>query len=406
MWADYFKYAIGTLRKRKLRSWLTMIGIFIGIAAIVSLLSLGEGLRVAITSQFGFLSADVLSVQAGGMQMGPPGTGVITPFTIDDAKTLSKVQGVEAAIPRLVRSGTLEYNDKLARGYSISVPSGKNRKIIERVANLEVDEGRLLRDEDSYGLVLGATFKEEDIFGKPISVGQQVLLNGKKFKVLGILEKKGSFMVDGAVIMNEDIFRELEDDNKKADIIVVVVKNQKEMDLVQERVEKLLRKERNVDEGEEDFDVTSPQAAVESLNDTLFAVQLFVYIIAGISLLVGGIGIMNTMNTAVIERTKEIGIMKSIGAKNKDIFMLFFIESGFLGSAGGIIGTILGSLIAISLSALANMGTSAGLIQTYFPWWLIPGAILFSFLVGSIAGITPALSAARLKPVDALRAIK
>ena len=142
------------------------------------------------------------------------------------------------------------------------------------------------------------------------------------------------------------------------------------------------------------------------MNDTLFAVQLFVYIIAGISLLVGGIGIMNTMNTAVIERTKEIGIMKSIGAKNKDIFMLFFIESGFLGSAGGIIGTILGSLIAISLSALANMGTSAGLIQTYFPWWLIPGAILFSFLVGSIAGITPALSAARLKPVDALRAIK
>ncbi|MBN1156212.1 ABC transporter permease [Candidatus Woesearchaeota archaeon] len=403
---EHFKLAVKNIRQRKLRSWLTMIGIFIGIAAIVSLISMGEGLRVAITSQFGFLSTDVLTIQAGGVQMGPPGTGVINPLTVDDTEKIGKVAGVKASISRIVRSADSEFNGRRNMAYVVSIPDGDNRREVERIANIEIDKGRLLKDGDTYSVVLGAKYGTDDIFGKPVSVGQNIVINDAKFNVVGIAKEKGSFIMDNAVVMNDETMRELFDDDEKVDIIAVVVRNVNEMDDVQERIEKLLRKERNVDKGEEDFSVESAKKALETLNDTLFAVQLFVYIIAGISLLVGGIGIMNTMYTAVLERTKEIGIMKAIGAKNFDIFVLFFIESGYLGSVGGAIGVTFGALFSLFLSFIGNAALGSGLIRAYFPWWLIPGALLFSFSVGSIAGIIPAIGAAKLKPVDALRYTK
>ena len=403
---DSFILAIKNIRHRRLRSWLTMIGIFIGIAAVISLIGLGEGLRGTITSQFGFLGSDVLSVQAEGLGMaGPPGTGVIDPLTTDLTKKIEKVPGVETAFNRYVESGTLEFRDKYGIGFAASVPEGEHRKIFEEMSNLKAEQGRLLKDGDGRRIVLGNSFADEDFFG--VKAGDRVLLNDIKYEVVGILEKKGSFMVDMAVFVNENILiDDLGADREKVNIIAVKVKDVNDIDKVQEDIEKLLRKERGVKEGEEDFSVQSPQATLESLNDILFGVQLFVTIIAVISLLVGGIGIMNTMYTAVIERTKEIGIMKAIGAKNMDVFSIFFFESGFMGFVGGLIGIALGLGIAYGLAFAGRLILGVDLIQAHVSITLIIETLVFSYVLGTLFGVLPAVRASRLRPVESLRSVK
>ena len=406
MLSDYLKLAVNSLMKRKLRSWLTMIGIFIGIAAVVSLIGLGEGLRSAITSQFGALGADMITVQASGIQYGPPGTGVIAPLEIGLEDKMDKIEGVEFAIPRLLKSGSMEFNDRLQFGIAASMPDGNYRKEIETMVGLKISKGRLLKDGDRNKIVVGNNFADDDVFGKAINPGDKVLLNGKQFEVVGILKKTGNFFMDGAVIVNDDPLRELFDDTDEISIMAVKVKDRDDIEHVKERIEKLMRDERDVKEGEEDFSVELATNTIETINSTLFAVQIFVYIIAGISLLVGGIGIMNTMYTAVVERTKEIGIIKSIGGRNSDIFYLFLIESGLLGMVGGIIGTTLGVLLAKGMAAAGAAQLGSDLIQAQISPWLVIGALAFSFIIGCIAGITPAVRASKLHPVDALRYAK
>ncbi len=407
---EYIGLSFKNLSQRRLRSWLTMIGIFIGIAAVVSLIGLGEGLRTAITSQFGFLGTDVLSVRAAGLDFaGPPGTGAVNPLEDDLVEEIVRVNGVAAAFNRGVAPATLEFNDVQTLGYIASVPEGENRKEFERLLNLETERGRLLRDSDSRGIVLGNNFAEDEILGeenvfeKPLRIGDTLIVNDFEFEVVGILEKKGSFIIDGSALMNEENYLDVFGDDGTTDIIAVRVKDVDEIDQVQEDIEKLLRRERDVKEGEEDFTVESPQSALQSLNDTLFAVQLFVYIVAGISLLVGGIGIMNTMYTAVLQRTRDIGIMKAIGARNSRIFLLFFIESGFLGMVGGIIGILLGLAFAYGMAALGRLFLGAELIQANVSPLLIFGALLFSFTLGTGFGVLPALQASKLQPVEALK---
>ena len=405
MLKDYLRLAIMSLTNRKMRTYLTMIGIFIGIAAVVSLIGLGQGLRVAITSQFGFLGTDVLSVQASGLTMaGPPGSAVTEPLTKDLIDKVRKVQGVEAAFPRYIQTGTLEFNDIQGIGFAMSVPDGEDRKTIEKMLNLKTSQGRLLKDGDGRKVLLGSSYAENDDFGKPINAGDRILLNDITFEVVGILEKKGSFIFDSGVIVNEGaIINDLGKDEDEVNVIAVKVKDVELMDQVKGDIEKVLRKERGVDEGEENFVVESPQSTLETLDSTLFAVQLFVTIIALISLVVGGIGIMNTMYTAVLERRKEIGIMKSVGARNSTIFTLFFIESGFLGMIGGIIGVILGLIFAYGLAAIGKLALGSDLIQASIGLDLIIGALLFSFILGTLFGVMPAVQASKLNPVDSLR---
>lgn len=407
MLKDHIVISVRSLSKRRLRSWLTMIGIFIGIAAVVSLIGLGEGLRSAVISQFSFLGSDVLSIEASGLSFaGPPGTGTVAPLTNDLADKISKVNSVEAAFNRYIDSTTMEFNNKQTIGFTGSVPEGEDRKVFEQMVNLKVKEGRLLKDADSKKIVLGNNFLNDDMFGKGVKAGDRVLLNDIVFEVVGILEKKGSFIFDSVVLVNEKTMLDLLRKDDNVNVIAVKVKNQNEIAQVKESIEKLLRKERDVKKGEEDFIVQSPQKILETLNSTLFAVQLFVYIIAAISLAVGGIGIMNTMYTAVLERTKEIGIIKSIGGKNSDVFVLFFIESGLLGMVGGIIGIILGLLFAYGLSFAGRILLNSDLIQASISPFLVIGALAFSFILGSVFGTFPALQASKLQPVEALRSAK
>lgn len=408
MLKDYAIFSLKSLKSRRLRSWLTMIGIFIGIAAVVSLIGLGEGLRLAIMSQFGFLGPDVLGVQASGIAFaGPPGSAVATPLTDDLTEKIKNVNGVEASFNRYIQSEPIEFNNKQDVGFTASVPEGENRKIFETIVNIKAAEGRLLKEGDTRKVVIGNDFTKDDRFGKRLNVGDKLIVKGIPFEVAGIMEKKGSFILDSVVFINEKTLIDvLGADKKKVSVIAIKVRDQNEIARVKEDVEKLLRKERNVKKGEEDFQVESPQKTLETLNSTLFAVQLFIYIIAGISLAVGGIGIMNTMYTSVLERTKEIGIMKSIGAKNSAIFTIFFFESGFLGMVGGVIGIILGMIFAYGVSFLGRLFLGSDLIQASTSLSLIFGALLFSFFLGTIFGVLPAYQASKLNPVDSLRAAK
>jgi putative ABC transport system permease protein len=405
---DYINFSLDTLLHRKLRSWLTMIGIFIGIAALVALISLGEGLRGAILGQFGFLGPDVLSIQASGVAFaGPPGQGVTTPLNDDLVDELEAIPGVEAAINRYIEPGQAEFNDKTDVVFAWNVPEGRKRAIFEKMVNLKAEQGRLLKDGDGFNAVLGHNFVEEDnAYGKAVQVGNTIAFQGKDFKVVGILEKKGSFIFDTAIVMNEDILKDNFRDDDTVNVIGIKVRDVSLVNDVKQRVEQVMRQERDVKKGEEDFIVQSPEAALESLEQILFAVQLFVSVIAFISIIVGGIGISNTMYTAVLERTKEIGIMKSVGARNSAIFMLFFIESGFLGLVGGMIGVLLGILLAFGGAYAGQAALGTDLIQADVKWWLVAGALFFSCVVGLVAGLLPAVRASRKNPVDSLRYAK
>lgn len=379
-----------------------MIGVFIGIAAVISLIGLGEGLRMAVMGQFNFLSTDVLTIQASGLNAGPPGSGVVNALKEDYLKKLEGINGVDMAIGRIIEDAKLEFNGRSDFTFAGSMPDGEKGKEVERIAQFEIAEGRMLSNGETNKVVLGSNYAKEDRFGKGIKIRDKVLVEGKDFDVVGILKKKGSFIVDNVILIKEDYFKKFFDVNDTLDIIVVKIAEGNDISAVKERVEKYLRNERDVKKGEEDFTVESPEQALKNLDSTLFAIQIFVYVIAGISIVVGGIGISNTMYTAVVERTREIGIMKSIGARNSDIFVIFLIESGVLGAAGGLLGVLIGSGIAYGLVSAGKAFLGSDLLRVNISLPLIFGALLFSFLIGSLAGVLPAYQASKMSPVEAL----
>jgi len=401
---DHFILALKNLRRRGIRSWLTLIGIFIGIAAVVSLITLGNGLRVAALSQFGIESTEIISIQAGGLNSyGPPGSLAINKLTKDDVDAIEDLSVIEIAVGRQIKSGKLEYNDKVIFGYATSIPEGEKGDFVYEQADLEVEEGSLLEGADYGKVVLGYNFLVDKVgLGKEVGIGDTVKIQDKNFKVIGITKKKGSFILDNVVYMTEKDIEDLFGTNGYVDLIAAKVKDKDLMNQAKEDIEDLLRERRDVKKGEEDFEVSTPEATLATVNSILLGIQIFVVLIALISIAVGSIGIINTMTTSVLERRKDIGIMKAIGAKNSDIFYQFFFEAGLMGLMGGIIGVVLGiGLGVLGTNAINNFTGSTVAPQINF--MLIGFSLLGSFLIGSIAGVIPALRAANQNPVEALR---
>ena len=401
---DYLILALKNLKHRGIRSWLTLLGIFIGVTAVVALIGLGTGLQMAVGAQFGVSSTEILTVQAGGLNAyGPPGSGAVNKLTSDDVDAIERLSSVKVAIPRMIATGKMEFNDIVDFGIAASVPEGIKRKTAYEVLDSRAEVGRMLKDGDTNKVVLGYNFwKDDAIFGERIVPGKSVLIQDEKFIVVGILEKTGSIIFDNVVMMNEEPLRDLMDYGDDVDVIAVQAKSEEDMDRAKEDIEKLLRKRREVDVGEEDFEVSTPEAMMETVNGILGGVQAFIVIIASISILVGALGIVNTMTTSVLERKKEIGIMKAIGATNFQIFLQFFFESGLLGFVGGLVGVIFGTLISVAGVMGINGFIGSELAPTIDPV-LISGALIGSFIVGAVAGIVPAMNAAKQNPVEALR---
>ncbi|MEJ2267822.1 MAG: ABC transporter permease [Nanoarchaeota archaeon] len=367
-------------------------------------MTLGNAMKVAVTSQFGSVNTKVINVQAGGVQLGPPGSLVANPLTTKDVDAISKLSSVDFAVGRNLETISIEYNDKLIFSSAISISEGYESEIYELMGDIKPELGRLLEKGDSGRVILGNNFLDEDKngFEKEIVPGKDILVNNKEFYVQGILEKTGALTTDSVIFMNDNDLNELANYGNDIDIIGVKVKDKDLMDRTKEDIEKLMRQRRDVDIGEEDFSVNTPESSLETVNSILGAIQIFIIIIASISILVGSIGIINTMTTSVLERTKEIGIMKSIGARNSQIFFQFFVESGFLGLIGGIIGAFLGILIGFS-GTLAINNWIGSEISFEIDFVLVFFTLIGSFFIGALAGVFPAMKASKQNPVEALR---
>jgi len=400
---NYYQYSLKNLRRRGIRSWLTLLGILIGITAVVALITLGNGLKTAVNSQFGVSSTQAITIQAGGLNLGSPGSAVANPLTKQDAEAIGKLSTIEFATTRNIEQLIIEYNNKIKVNYIIGIEEGTEKESYELIG-IASENGRLLQSGDSKKIVIGHNFidRKKNGFEKDIKIGKSLMINNQSFIIIGILEKKGSFIMDNIIIMPEKDLDNLVHFGDNVDIIGVKVKDKDLMDKAKEDIEKLLRKRRNVKVGKEDFQVSTPDAILSQVNSVIGGIQIFIVLIASISILVGAIGIVNTMATSVIERRKEIGIMKAIGARNKHIFLLFLVESGFMGFIGGLLGVIFGLFIGYFGTVGINnfVGITAKPTINYF---LIFFVLIGSFLLGALAGILPAMGAAKENPVEVLR---
>ncbi|MEM2089480.1 MAG: ABC transporter permease [Candidatus Pacearchaeota archaeon] len=397
---DYFKLAIKNLKSRRLRSFLTILGIVIGVAAIVALISLGQGLQSSVVEQFSVLGSNTLTITARA-SIRTIGAKLPSPLTKEDKETVSKVRGIDIVIGGLSRVAKFEFRDEVRYAYIFSLPDDtKERERFIRDSKAELAEGKLFNPNEKEEVIVGSDFGKH-IFNRKIKLREEIKIQDRSFKIVGILKKTNNPQIDRVVVMSESALRELLNVSNEYDFLSAKIKSGEDIDAVKQNVEKALRKSRNVEKGKEDFSVETPEQIISTFKNILSIVQGVLTGIAAISLVVGGIGIMNTMYTSVLERTREIGIMKAIGARNSDILLIFLIEAGFLGLIGGAIGITLG--IGAGKLAEILLAKTAAMIKIATPVWLIVGSLIFSFLIGSLAGTLPAIHASRLKPIEALR---
>lgn len=401
MISDQFSLALKSIRKRKLRSSLTVIGIVISIATLFVLVSLSLGLQEGIEEQFRLLGADKFFVFPRG-QLAGPGSGGAVQFTMNDVDAVDRVPGVKDISYWTAGNAKIEIDSQIRYVPVIGIP-GDRSDVFEEMASYVAEEGRLLRSGDSGVIMIGSQYKHNNLFRSPVSTGDDIEINGVDFKVKGVLEPIGNPGDDRLIYMPIEDFRILFDIPERVDQIIVQVVPGLDINTVAEKTEKKLRQSRGVSEREQDFRILTPEEILSSFGNVLNILTSFLVGIAGIALIVGGIGIANTMYTSVLERTREIGIMKSVGAKNSDILTLFLIESGLLGLIGGVLGVLVGISISKSIEyiALNQLGTT--LIQSAMPIQLIIGCLTFAFLSGAISGILPAYQASKTNTVDALR---
>ena len=268
---DYFKLAFKNLKHRGLRSWLTILGVLIGIAAVVSLISMGQGLQSAITGQFSSLDVDKLTIQNAGTGFGPPGSTSVEKLNQHDVDLLKSVRGVDLVLPRLIRVVKAEYNNQLSFSYIASNP--EEEELIDLIVdslNVELESGRFLTSSDKGKIVLGNDFSNDDMFGKPIRVGSSIKIQDKNFEVIGILKKASTFQVNSVIIMpEEDLVDILGIEKGEQDIIVVQVEDPDEIEQVAKSIEDKLRKDRNLKIGQEDFSVETPSQSLEAVSTIL-----------------------------------------------------------------------------------------------------------------------------------------
>ena len=400
---ELFLLALRNLAKRKRRAALTMLGIFIGISAVVALVALGQGLQQTINAQFEKVGADKIVVQAKEIGFGDekaPGK-----LGKRELSVIKKVNGVMQVAGHLMHAVQVEFNEVQRTLYVMSVPDRqKEVELMNSFGTWEPEKGRLLTHKDREKVVVGYNLANRNLFKKNIVAGNKIRINGELFEVIGTLKRIGDPVSDSAIIIpEEDGRRVINNSEAPYAMIIAKVGAGESPEIVAERTEKELRQDRHQKEGKEDFTVQTSTDLIESFNKVLSIIQVVFAGIAAISLVVAGIGIMNTMYTAVLERTQEIGVMKAIGAKNSDVLLLFLTESALIGLAGGIAGVLIGIGISKGVEFFVNTAFGAGTITAVYPVYLIAGSLLFSAFIGTISGVLPARRAAKLKPVDALR---
>jgi len=403
---EYFKLALNSILNRKLRSWLTMVGIFIGVAAVVALTSLGEGMQAAIQDQFEKAGADRILVFPGNVQgfTGMAASQIVSAKLTDrDVSVTKNVRGVGQSVGFLVQDAEVEYANEQKQKTIFGAPTDSEAQdFMDQMDFFVVDGGQKLKPSHKYKATVGREFAKTG-FRKEIHIGHRIEIVGQEFEVVGLNKLTGNPFHDGKITIPLETAQELFDKDDTISMVSIKVKPSFDPGEVAEVITRKLRRSRDVKEDEEDFNVQTSEELVRSFSAVINVVQVLLTGIAAISLLVGGIGIMTTMYTSVLERTREIGVMKAVGARNSDILTIFLIESGVLGTIGGIIGIAFGLGIskAVEMIALQAMGTA--ILKAKVSAGIVGGALLFSFTIGCISGLLPAKKAAEMRPVEAIR---
>lgn len=413
-----FKLALNILRHSKLRSWLTIIGIVIGVAAIVAIVSIGEGLKQNVQSRLQGMGADQITVSPGG---GRAGGGFRGPgpeddhsggssITSDETKNLTKTDlQILRSVPNVASiqgyvsgRGEVYY---LAQKTTLQI-QGVDPVAWNEMTTAELENGRFLGPTD-YGSVVVGYSTATRTFKQPLAINRVLTIEGKPFKIVGILKESGSMGGDdNRIIMPIDAARDtLEDmDPTRLDTIIIRAASVDDVDQVTADADSKLMLSRHKTNSTKDYSIRSAKEAQARMADITSTLSLFLGAIAAVSLLVGAIGITNTMFTSVLEKTKEIGIMKAIGAKNSDILMIFMLNAALVGAVGGTLGILLGILTSklLPLIGVRMMGMGGEMTTAVTPQLALL-AFGLAVGIGIIAGAIPAYRASKLKPVDALR---
>lgn len=400
---QYFKIAVRNIKTRRLRSWLTIIGIVIGIFLVIALISLSTGLKNSMMKQLNALGGDIIFVMPGSSD------NPLTAFmggqviTKEDIEAIKKVKGVDIALPTSQRAELMRFNNVQKSVFLAGLPWEEGKDFFTGFQGWSLAEGRW-PSPGKRDIVIGDLVADKKYFGKELKQGDQVVINGRTLNVVGILNPIGNQGDDSSVFVDTPIYGQITGE-RSGDAMVVMIKVEKNSDIdkvsgdIEEALEDIRKRRRGQDVY--DFTVMTSEKMSNIAGGIMGAIQAAVFIFAGISILVGGIGITNTMFTAVKERTREIGVLKAIGAKNKDVVSIFLIESGIIGLIGGTGGVIFGLIVAKIAESYTKTGAMQ--IEAYISFPLIFFGLFFSVIVGCIAGFLPARKAARLKPTEALR---
>ena len=390
LYSQLFKLSVRNIGRRGKRTWLTMIGIIIGVTAIISLIALGQGLEQAIVQEFETLGANYVYVSPDGAEL-----------TDNDLEVVERARGVDQAIGSYRTNDLVSFRESSEFLTIVGVPGGKFDAYIESQGLSVEENGRGLRSTDKNNVIAGQGLKS-GTFERQVAIRSQLTLDNQDLRVVGFLGNSGDPNFEDSIVMELDRVREIYNANQTLSQVSASLQPGFEIENVQENIEQELRNDRGVEEGDEDFSTSTPADILDALTNILSVVQGIVVGIASIALLVGGIGIMNTVYMSITERTKEIGVMKAIGAKKRHISMLFLFEAGIIGLIGSIIGTVIGLGISnLAIYFLQNY-TSFSAAQVFSPE-LIAGALGFGFIIGIISGILPARKAANMDPAESLR---
>lgn len=410
--AKGLQMALNILFHSRLRSWLTIIGIVIGVGAIVAIISMGEGMQQSISNRLGGMGADVITISAGGgraiggfREGGPPSSAASedVKLTTKDTQALKTVQNIKF-IHGTISSRVDAYY--LGEEGSVSV-QGVDPLIAKDAMTYELASGRFIGPAD-YNVVVVGNRIASSMFKQPLSINRMIDIGGKQFRIIGVLKQSGSMGGgDNSVIMPIQAAREIitDLDSDQFTSITVIASSADLVDTVVQDSEARLMLSRHVTSKTKDFSITSSKQMQEQISQITSTMTLFLGAIAAVSLVVGAVGVANTQFTSVLEKTKDIGIMKAIGAKNRDIMLIFIFNSGLVGFVGGMLGIILGVVASSLLSVIGIrlMPGMGGTITTAISPPLLAFSLLFSVIIGVVAGVVPAYRASQLKPVDALR---
>lgn len=380
------KMALRSIKGNKVRAFLTMLGVIIGVSSVIVLVSIGQGSSRDITNRISSLGTNLLTVNIIGSDS--------VKLTEDDVGKFNNIAGVKDISPVVSGRVTVKNGSQSAQ---VSL-TGTNASYMT-VRNLQLSAGRFLSDmDDEYRqkiAVLGAN-TAQTLFGEDDPVGQYVQVNGSSFKIVGVLASKGGSMGqsgDDVIVMPLSTAQRVVK-NTSVQTVFIQTTSQQQLGIVMAQTENELAK--LFPNKQDSYSVVNQQDLMDTMSSVTNTMTLMLGGIAGISLLVGGIGIMNIMLVSVSERTKEIGIRKAIGAKRKDILLQFLIEAVVLSSMGGIAGVALGLVTAKILSIATGMTVAYSIA-------VIIIAFLFSLLTGVVFGVFPASKASKLHPIQALR---